>query len=151
MENLYKTILSNAELLDYLHFGLGLFFVSLIGIFVLGRDLITILIAFEILLLASVINFIAFSVYYNSLIGELFIIFILVIAAAETAIALSILVLCFRVTTPSIPVNDYSDFIYALNYSPEDEKEQQQQKEKELKKELEKDLTTTNNNKEEDK
>lgn len=79
-------------------FNFTLLFIGLIGVFVMRSDLIVVLISVELLLLASVLNFLVFSVFLGALIGQLFIIFILVIAAAETGIALSILVTYYQLT-----------------------------------------------------
>jgi NADH-quinone oxidoreductase subunit K len=73
-----------------------LFTIGVIGIFVNRRNIIVILMAIELMLLAVNINFIAFSVYQHNLIGQVFAMIVLTVAAAEAAIGLAILVVYFR-------------------------------------------------------
>ena len=73
-----------------------LFTMGVIGIFINRRNVIVILMAIELILLAVNINFVAFSVYQHNLIGQVFTMIILTVAAAETAIGLAILVVYFR-------------------------------------------------------
>ncbi len=73
-----------------------LFTIGVFGIFINRRNIIVILMAIELMLLAVNINFVAFSVYQHNLIGQVFTIVILAVAAAETAIGLAILVVYFR-------------------------------------------------------
>lgn len=75
-----------------------LFVVGLLGVFVLRRDLVTVIISIELSILAAVINFIFFSTLHSSLLGEIFVLFILVVAAAETALALAIVVTFYQLT-----------------------------------------------------
>lgn len=79
--------------------------ISLVGIFVNRKNLITLLMCIELLLLAVNINFVAFSNQHNDPSGQLFVFFILTVAAAEAAIALAILVTLFR-TRKTINVSD---------------------------------------------
>ncbi|SIN86487.1 NADH dehydrogenase subunit K [Sulfurivirga caldicuralii] len=81
---------------DYLLFGAVLFMISLAGIFLNRKNLIIILMCIELLLLAVNTNLVAFSHYLNDVQGEIFVFFILTVAAAEAAIGLAILVLVFR-------------------------------------------------------
>jgi NADH-quinone oxidoreductase subunit K len=80
----------------YLSLGALLFALSVIGIFLNRKNLIILLMAIELMLLAVNTNFVAFSYYLNDLHGQIFVFFILTVAAAESAIGLAILVLLFR-------------------------------------------------------
>ncbi len=73
-----------------------LFSIGAIGIFLNRQNVIVILMAIELMLLAVNINFIAFSQYLGDLVGQVFALFVLTIAAAESAIGLAILVVYFR-------------------------------------------------------
>ncbi|PLA73989.1 NADH-quinone oxidoreductase subunit NuoK [Hydrogenovibrio sp. SC-1] len=81
---------------DYLVFGAILFMVSMAGIFLNRKNVIVLLMSIELLLLAVNTNFIAFSHYLNDVTGQIFVFFILTVAAAEAAIGLAIIVLVFR-------------------------------------------------------
>ncbi|MBL0942927.1 MAG: NADH-quinone oxidoreductase subunit NuoK [Hydrogenophaga sp.] len=86
------------------HLGLGhflavgaiLFAISVVGIFLNRKNLIVLLMAIELMLLAVNMNFVAFSHFLGDLHGQVFVFFILTVAAAESAIGLAILVLLFR-------------------------------------------------------
>ena len=80
----------------YLSLGAILFALSVIGIFLNRRNLIVLLMAIELMLLAVNMNFVAFSYYLGDMHGQVFVFFILTVAAAEAAIGLAILVLLFR-------------------------------------------------------
>ena len=80
----------------FLALGAMLFALSVIGIFLNRKNLIVLLMAIELLLLAVNTNFVAFSHYLGDLNGQIFVFFILTVAAAESAIGLAILVLLFR-------------------------------------------------------
>ena len=80
----------------YLILGSLLFAISVIGIFLNRKNVLILLMAIELMLLAVNLNFIAFSHYLNDLAGQVFVFFILTVAAAESAIGLAILVLLFR-------------------------------------------------------
>jgi NADH-quinone oxidoreductase subunit K len=80
----------------YLGVGALLFAISVVGIFLNRKNLIVLLMAIELMLLAVNINFIAFSHYLGDLHGQVFVFFILTVAAAESAIGLAILVVLFR-------------------------------------------------------
>ena len=69
---------------------------SVIGIFLNRKNLIILLMAIELMLLAVNLNFVAFSYYLGDMAGQVFVFFILTVAAAESAIGLAILVLLFR-------------------------------------------------------
>ncbi len=80
----------------YLSLGGILFALSVIGIYLNRRNLIVLLMAIELMLLAVNLNFIAFSHYLGDFGGQVFVFFILTVAAAESAIGLAILVVLFR-------------------------------------------------------
>ena len=80
----------------FLTLGAILFALSVIGIFLNRRNLIVLLMAIELMLLAVNMNFIAFSHYLGDPAGQVFVFFILTVAAAESAIGLAILVVLFR-------------------------------------------------------
>jgi NADH-quinone oxidoreductase subunit K len=83
-------------LYHYLTLGGFLFAMSVIGIFMNRRNLIVLLMAIELMLLAVNLNFVAFSHYLGDMAGQVFVFFILTVAAAESAIGLAILVVLFR-------------------------------------------------------
>ena len=89
----------------YLVLAAILFAISVVGIFLNRRNLIVLLMAIELMLLAVNLNFIAFSHFLGDLGGQVFVFFILTVAAAESAIGLAILVLLFR-NVGSIDVED---------------------------------------------
>ncbi len=80
----------------YLIFASLLFGLSLVGIMLNRKNVILLLVCVELMLLAVNTNFIAFSHYYNSVAGEVFVFFILTVAAAEAAIGLAIVLLLYR-------------------------------------------------------
>ena len=84
------------SLSHYLILGAILFSIGVVGIFLNRKNLIVLLMAIELMLLAVNTNFIAFSHYFGDLSGQLFVFFILTVAAAESAIGLAILVALFR-------------------------------------------------------
>lgn len=83
-------------LTHFLALGAVLFSLSITGIFLNRKNLILLLMAIELMLLAVNMNFIAFSHYLNDLSGQIFVFFILTVAAAEAAIGLAILVVLYR-------------------------------------------------------
>ncbi len=83
-------------LTHYLILGAILFAISVIGIFLNRKNIIVLLMAIELMLLAVNMNFIAFSHYLGDAAGQVFVFFILTVAAAESAIGLAILVVMFR-------------------------------------------------------
>ena len=80
----------------FLVLGAVLFSLAIAGIFMNRKNLIVLLMSIELMLLAVNINFVAFSHYLNDLAGQVFVFFILTVAAAEAAIGLAILVIVFR-------------------------------------------------------
>ena len=84
------------SLSHYLILGAILFAISVVGIFLNRKNLIVLLMAIELMLLAVNMNFIAFSHYLGDIAGQVFVFFILTVAAAEAAIGLAILIVMFR-------------------------------------------------------
>ena len=80
----------------FLVLGALLFAISVVGIFLNRKNVIILLMAIELMLLAVNLNFIAFSHYLGDVAGQVFVFFILTVAAAESAIGLAILVVLFR-------------------------------------------------------
>jgi NADH-quinone oxidoreductase subunit K len=80
----------------YLTLGAALFAIAVVGIFLNRKNLIVLLMAIELMLLAVNLNFVAFSHYLGDMNGQVFVFFILTVAAAESAIGLALLVLLFR-------------------------------------------------------
>ena len=89
-------LLGPVTLGHYLSVGAILFALSVIGIFLNRKNLIVLLMAIELMLLAVNLNFVAFSHYLGDMAGQVFVFFILTVAAAESAIGLAILVVLFR-------------------------------------------------------
>lgn len=83
-------------LAHFLTFGAVLFCISVAGIFVNRKNIIVLLMCIELMLLAVNTNFVAFSRYLGDPAGQVFVFFILTVAAAEAAIGLGILVVLFR-------------------------------------------------------
>ena len=83
-------------LTDYLILGAILFCLSVAGIFINRKNVIILLMCIELMLLAVNFNFIAFSHFHGDTAGQVFVFFILTVAAAEAAIGLAILVVLFR-------------------------------------------------------
>jgi NADH-quinone oxidoreductase subunit K len=87
--------------MGFLGFGLGLtsiiFIFSLSGIFLTKRNFIIVLMCIELMLLAINFNFVIFSIHLDDLVGQLFTLFILTVAAAESSIGLAILVIYYRI------------------------------------------------------
>ena len=80
----------------YLTLGAALFAIAVVGIFLNRKNVIILLMAIELMLLAVNLNFVAFSHYLGDMHGQVFVFFILTVAAAESAIGLAILVVLFR-------------------------------------------------------
>src|SRR5438045_7955737 len=81
---------------QYLTVAAILFTIGVLGIFLNRKNIIIILMSVELILLAVNINFVAFSTYLGDLVGQVFALFVLTVAAAEAAIGLAILVVYFR-------------------------------------------------------
>ena len=93
------------SLSHFLILGAIMFAISVVGIFLNRKNLLVLLMAIELMLLAVNMNFVAFSHYLQDLSGQIFVFFILTVAAAESAIGLAILVVLFR-NLKSIHVDD---------------------------------------------
>ena len=83
-------------LMHYLIVSAILFAIAVMGIFLNRRNLIVLLMSIELMLLSVNLNFVAFSRWMGNVDGQVFVFFILMVAAAETAIGLGILVVLFR-------------------------------------------------------
>ncbi len=92
---------------DYLVVSALLFTIGVFGIFVNRRNIIVILMAIELILLAVNINLVAFSIYLHDVTGQIYAMFVLTVAAAEAAVGLAILVTFFR-NRGDIAVDDAS-------------------------------------------
>ena len=84
------------SLSHYLVLGAILFAIGIVGIFLNRKNVIIILMSIELMLLAVNMNFVAFSHYLQDISGQIFVFFIMTVAAAEAAIGLAILVVLFR-------------------------------------------------------
>ena len=93
------------NLSHYLTLGAIIFTIGVIGIFLNRKNIIILLMAIELMLLAVNMNFIAFSYYLGDIAGQIFVFFILTVAAAEAAIGLAIIIIVFR-NNRSIDVED---------------------------------------------
>ena len=80
----------------YLILAATIFTIGVVGIFLNRKNIIVILMSIELILLAVNINLVSFSIYMNDLVGQIFTLFILTVAAAEAAIGLAIIVVYFR-------------------------------------------------------
>lgn len=87
----------NLEIIQFLMISVTLFLIGILGIFLIKKNIIIILMSIELMLLSININFIIFSVYLDNLTGQIFALFILTVAAAESAIGLAILVVYYRI------------------------------------------------------
>lgn len=74
-----------------------MFLIGIFGIFLLKKNIIVVLMCIELMLLSININFVIFSIYLDDLTGQLFALFVLTVAAAESAIGLAILVVYYRI------------------------------------------------------
>jgi NADH-quinone oxidoreductase subunit K len=83
-------------LANYLSVAAILFTIGVFGIFLNRKNVIVILMSIELILLSVNLNFVAFSAYLHDLVGQVFALFVLTVAAAEAAIGLAILVVYFR-------------------------------------------------------
>ena len=88
--------MSEISLGHYLSLGAIIFTIGIVGIFLNRKNIIVILMSIELILLAVNINLVSFSIFMNDLTGQIFILFILTIAAAEAAIGLAIIVVYYR-------------------------------------------------------
>ncbi len=95
----------NIGITHYLILSAIIFTIGVSGIFLNRKHIIIILMSIELILLSVNINFVVFSVYLQDLVGQIFTLFVLTVAAAEAAIGLAILVIYFR-NRNSIAVDD---------------------------------------------
>ena len=95
----------NIGLGHYLFLAAAIFTIGIIGIFLNRKNIIVILMSIELMLLAVNINLVSFSIFTQNLIGQIFTMFILTVAAAEAAIGLAIIVVYYR-NQGSIRVKD---------------------------------------------
>lgn len=99
------TLFGDITIMHYLLLATLLFVIGVCGIFLNRKNIITILMSIELILLSVNINFVAFSVYLNDMTGQIFTLLVLTVAAAEAAIGLAILVVYYR-NRASIDVDD---------------------------------------------
>ena len=97
--------MTDINLSHYLTLGAIIFTIGVVGIFLNRKNIIILLMAIELMLLAVNMNFIAFSYYLGDIAGQIFVFFILTVAAAEAAIGLAIIIIVFR-NNRSIDVED---------------------------------------------
>jgi NADH-quinone oxidoreductase subunit K len=90
---------------NYLVVGALIFVIGVMGIFLNRKNVIIILMSIELILLSVSINFVTFSAFLGDLFGQVFVMFVLTVAAAESAIGLAILMIYFR-NRGSIAVED---------------------------------------------
>jgi NADH:ubiquinone oxidoreductase subunit K len=77
-------------------FSLAIFLIGLFGIFVNRKNILTVIICLELILLSINLNFLICAFYIDDVLGELFVVFVLTVAAAETSIGLAILIIYYR-------------------------------------------------------
>jgi NADH-quinone oxidoreductase subunit K len=82
--------------INFSYIGIILFMIGLFGLFATRRNMIVVLMSIEIMLLASTYTFVLFSIYLDDIIGQFFGLIILTVAAAESALALAIIILHYR-------------------------------------------------------
>jgi NADH-quinone oxidoreductase subunit K len=99
--------MNGLELQDFITLSALLFCIGVSGIFLNRKNVISLLMSIEVMLLSININFVAFSAFLHDLVGQIFAIFVLTVAGAEAAIGLAILVIYFR-TNRTIEIKDIS-------------------------------------------
>ncbi len=99
--------MNGLELQDFITLSALLFCIGISGIFLNRKNVISLLMSIEVMLLSININFVAFSAFLHDLVGQIFAIFVLTVAGAEAAIGLAILVIYFR-TNRTIEIKDIS-------------------------------------------
>ena len=82
--------------ITFLFLSFALFFIGLFGIFINKKNVLTVIICIELMLLSINLNLLMSAFYLDDILGEIFVIFILTVAAAETSIGLAILIIYFR-------------------------------------------------------
>ena len=83
-------------LINYLELALFLYVLGLIGIFTTRKNIIIILLSIELMLISINFSLVVFSIYFDDLVGQVFSLFILTVAAAESSLGLAILVIYYR-------------------------------------------------------
>lgn len=86
----------NNNLLIIFELIFGLFFIGIFGLFATRKNMIVVLMSIEIMLLASTVSFVCFSIYLDDIIGQLFALMILTVAAGESALGLAMIVIHYR-------------------------------------------------------
>jgi len=84
------------DIVNYVVLSLGLFLLGIWGIFLNRKNILVMLMSIELMLLAVNLNFLVFSVYLDDVMGQLCALFVLTVAAAESAIGLALLVVYYR-------------------------------------------------------
>jgi NADH-quinone oxidoreductase subunit K len=92
-----SSTLSGIDLTEYLALSVLLFFIGISGIFLNRKNIIILLMSIELMLLSINLTFIVFSVFLDDIVGQVFALFVLTVAAAESAIGLALLVVYYRV------------------------------------------------------
>ena len=87
----------NFEIMKYLLISTVLFLIGIFGIFLIKKNIIISLMSIEMMLLAININFVLFSIHLDDMTGQVFALFVITVAAAESAIGLAILVVYYRI------------------------------------------------------
>ena len=85
------------DIVNYLAVAMSLFLLGIWGIFMNRKNILVMLISIELMLLAVNMNFLVFSVYLDDVLGQVFALFVLTVAAAESAIGLALLVVYYRI------------------------------------------------------
>ncbi len=99
--------MNGLELQNFIILSAALFCIGVSGIFLNRKNVISLLMSIELMLLAVNINFVAFSSFLHDLVGQVFAIFVLTVAGAEAAIGLAILIIYFRANR-TIEIKDIS-------------------------------------------
>ena len=94
---MYNFIETTFFLIDFLFFSVSLFIIGFFGIILTRKNIILIIVSLEIMLLAVNLNFIFFSVFLDDLLGQIFSLYILTVAGAESAIGLAILIVFYKI------------------------------------------------------
>lgn len=87
----------NIIIVNFLWTASTMFLIGILGIFLIKKNIIVILMSIELMLLSININFVSFSLYIDDLIGQVYALFVLTVAASESAIGLAILVVYYRI------------------------------------------------------
>ncbi len=85
------------DIVNYLAVAMSLFLLGIWGIFMNRKNILVMLMSIELMLLAVNMNFLVFSVYLDDVLGQVFALFVLTVAAAESAIGLALLVIYYRI------------------------------------------------------